>query len=139
VGRHFSQAVTSQLKLRVAGLNDDGDLTVDIEISDIGAVKLLKLTGRLTLGDAVDKLRASMDDLLNSGATHFVMDLSDVAMIDSSGIGLIVRYMTAAKQKGGALKLLNPTKFALQTLKMIGLLNRFEVFQDQGEAVASFK
>lgn len=112
---------------------------MDIEISDIGNVKLVKLTGRLTLGDAVDKLRGSMDDLLNSGATHFVMDLSDVAMIDSSGIGLVVRYMTTAKQKGGALKLLNPTKFALQTLKMIGLLSRFEVFQDQGEAVASFK
>jgi anti-anti-sigma factor len=112
---------------------------VDIDISDIGDVKLVKLTGRLTLGEAVDKLRASMDDLLNGGATHFVMDLSDVAMIDSSGIGLVVRYMSTAKQKGGALKLLNPTKFALQTLKMIGLLNRFEVFQDQGEAVASFK
>jgi anti-sigma B factor antagonist len=112
---------------------------VDIDIRNLGEVKLVKLTGRLTLGDSVDKLRASMDDLLNSGATHFVMDLGDVTMIDSSGIGLVVRYMTTAKQHGGALKLLNPTKFAVQTLKMIGLLNLFEVYQDQGEAVASFK
>jgi anti-sigma B factor antagonist len=112
---------------------------VEIEIHNLGEVKLVKLTGRLTLGDAVDKLRASLDGLLNSGATHLVMDLGDVTMIDSSGIGLVVRYMNTAKQQGGALKLLNPTKFAVQTLKMIGLLNLFEVYQDQGEAVASFK
>jgi hypothetical protein len=34
--------------------------------------------------------------------------------------------------------LLNPSKFAVQTLKMIGLLNLFEVFDDQAVAVASF-
>jgi len=62
-----------------------------------------------------------------------------VAMIDSSGIGLLVRYLTTAKQQGGDLKLLNPTKFALQTLKMIGLLNLFEVYQEQEKALAAFK
>ena len=59
-------------------------------------------------------------------------------MIDSSGIGLLVRYLTNAKQQGGALKLLNPSKFAVQTLRMIGLLNLFEVFEDQDTAVSSF-
>lgn len=39
----------------------------------------------------------------------------------------------------GDLKLMNPTKFALQTLKMIGLLNLFEVFHEQEEALAAFK
>jgi hypothetical protein len=33
---------------------------------------------------------------------------------------------------------LNPSKFAVQTLKMIGLLNLFEIFQDQSEALTSF-
>jgi anti-sigma B factor antagonist len=60
-------------------------------------------------------------------------------MIDSSGIGLLVRYLTAAKQQGGALKLLNPTKFAMQSLKMIGVLNLFEVYEDQEAALSSFK
>ena len=34
--------------------------------------------------------------------------------------------------------MLKPTKFALQSLKMIGLLNLFEVFEDQDAAVSSF-
>lgn len=111
---------------------------LDIDIRSLGDVKLLKITGRITLGAGVDRLRDTLDDLLGSGSNRWVFDLSDVAMIDSSGLGLLVRYLTNAKQQGGALKLLNPTKFALQSLKMIGLLNQFEVFQDSDKAVESF-
>ncbi|HEV3510809.1 MAG TPA: STAS domain-containing protein [Candidatus Sulfotelmatobacter sp.] len=112
---------------------------MEIEVRNRGEVKLIKLTGRLTLGDSVDGLRATLDDLLATGANQYVLDLGDVAMVDSSGIGLLVMYLNNAKQRGGSLKLLNPSKFAVQTLKMIGLLNLFQVFQDQEEAVASFQ
>jgi anti-sigma B factor antagonist len=111
---------------------------VEIEIRNLGEVKLIKMTGRLTLGESVDRLRGTLDDLLSSGAVRFVLDLADVGMIDSSGIGLLVRYLTSTKQRGGSIKLLNPSKFAIQTLKMVGVLTVFEVFQDQAEALASF-
>jgi anti-sigma B factor antagonist len=113
--------------------------TVDIETRSLGNVKLLKITGRINLGVGVDRLRDTLEDLLANGSNRWVLDLADVAMIDSSGIGLLVRYLTTAKQQGGDLKLLNPTKFALQTLKMIGLLNLFEVYQEQEKALAAFK
>jgi anti-sigma B factor antagonist len=113
--------------------------TVDIETRSLGNVKLLKITGRINLGAGVDRLRDTLEDLLANGSNRWVLDLADVAMIDSSGIGLLVRYLTTAKQQGGDLKLLNPTKFALQTLKMIGLLNLFEVYQEQEKALAAFK
>ena len=59
-------------------------------------------------------------------------------MIDSSGIGILVRSLTSAKQRGGSVKLVNPSKFALQTLKLVGVVNLFEIFQDEDAAVASF-
>ena len=112
---------------------------MDIDTRSLGDVKLLKITGRISLGVGVDRLRDTLEDLLVNGSNRWILDLADVGMIDSSGIGLLVRYLTNAKQQGGDLKLLKPTKFALQTLKMIGLLNLFEVFQEQDEAVAAFK
>ena len=112
---------------------------MDIDIRTLGDLKLLKIRGRITLGLGVDRLRDTLEDLLVGGSNQWVLDISDVAMIDSSGIGLLVRYLTAAKQQGGALKLLNPTKFAVQSLKMIGLLNLFEVYEDQEAALSSFK
>jgi len=112
---------------------------VEIETRKLGEVKLVKLKGRLTLGESVDRLRSTIDDLIAGGDTQFILDLAEVPMIDSSGIGLLVRSLMKLKEQGGALKLLNPTKFAIQTLKMIGLLNQFEVFEEQQEALASFK
>jgi len=112
---------------------------VDIDIRTLGDLKLLKIRGRITLGVGVDRLRDTLEDLLVAGSNQWVFDISDVAMIDSSGIGLLVRYLTAAKQQGGALKLLNPTKFAMQSLKMIGVLNLFEVYEDQEAALSSFR
>ena len=112
---------------------------VEIETRNLGEVKLVKLKGRLTLGESVDRLRSTIDDFVAGGDTRFILDLAEVPMIDSSGIGLLVRSLMNLKQQGGAIKLLNPTKFAIQTLKMIGLLNLFDVFEEQQEALASFK
>lgn len=112
---------------------------LDIEVSNFNDARLIKLTGRLTMGDAVDRLRRTFEDLMGAGSCRLVLDLADVAMVDSSGIGLLVKSMTVAKQKGGALKLLNPRKFTVQTLKMIGVLNLFELFEDPQVALSSFK
>jgi anti-sigma B factor antagonist len=111
---------------------------LDIELRSQSGVKVIKLRGRLNLGDAVDNLRQTFDDALAAGENRFVMDLGEVTMLDSSGIGLLVRCLTAAKQNAGTVKLLNPSKFAVQTLRMTGLLKLFEVFDDQDRAVASF-
>ncbi len=111
---------------------------VEIDIRSLGDVKLVKLSGRITLGAGVDRLRQTLEDLILSGSNRLVLDLANVGMIDSSGIGLLVRFLTSAKEQGGSLKLLNPTKFAVQTLKMTGLISLFEVFEDEKVAVVSF-
>jgi anti-sigma B factor antagonist len=112
---------------------------VDIDVRSQGSVKVIKLRGRLTLGESVDRMGQTVNDLFNEGETCLVVDLGDVSMVDSSGIGLLVRCLTAAKQRAGSLKLLNPSKFAVQTLRMTGLLNLFEVFDDEEQAVISFR
>lgn len=88
---------------------------MDLEVRTQSQVKILKLRGKLVLGPPIDKLNATLTDLLTAGENRFLLDLQEVPMIDSSGIGLLVRFLTAAKQKGGSIKLLNPSKFAVQT------------------------
>lgn len=111
---------------------------MDIEVRTQSDVKLITLRGRLNLGEPVDRFSATMTDLFNAGHSRFILDLQDVPTIDSSGIGLLVRFLTTAKQRGGSLKLLNPSKFAVQTLKLVRVLTLFEVFEDPQLAVASF-
>ena len=111
---------------------------MDIDVRSQAEVKLIKLRGRLTLGNPVDRLRETIEELLATGNTRLVLDLEEVAMLDSSGIGLLARSLASAKQHGGSIKLLNTSKFATQTLKLVGILNLFETFQDSQTAIASF-
>ena len=111
---------------------------MDIEVRTQSDVKIISLRGRLNLGQPLDRFSATMMDLINAGQSRFILDLQEVPTIDSSGIGLLVRYLTTAKQRGGSLKLLNPSKFAVQTLKLVRVLNLFEVFEDPQLAVDSF-
>jgi anti-sigma B factor antagonist len=92
----------------------------------------------LALGEPVERLRATVEDLLSTGENRLVLDLEELATMDSSGIGLLSRLLTLSKQQGGSLKLVNPSKFVVQTLKLVGLLNLFEVFPETQAAAASF-
>jgi anti-sigma B factor antagonist len=112
---------------------------VEIDVRTLDQVKLIKLRGKLNLGPALDRTSETIKDLLNTGDSRLLVDLEEVPMIDSSGIGLLVRHLSMAKQRGGSLKLLKPSKFALQTLKLVRVLNLFEVFDDQQLAIASFQ
>ena len=111
---------------------------MDIAVRTQSGVKVFKLTGRLNLGDSVERMRQTFDDSVAAGDSRFLIDLEEISMLDSSGIGLLVRCLTAAKQSGGTLKLLKPSKFSVQTLKMTGLLKLFEIFDDSEVAIASF-
>jgi len=111
---------------------------VDIDIRRFGEVQVIRLRGSLTLGAPVDDLRQTLEQALGEGDRNLVLNLSDVRWIDSSGIGALVKSLTAAKQSGGSLKLVNPSKPALQTLKMCNLLPLFEVYTEESDAVQSF-
>ena len=112
---------------------------MDIDTKTVEGIKIVKLAGRLSMGPALDRFNATMNELLGQGHSKIVLDLEGVPTIDSSGIGMLVRHLTTAKQAGGAIRLLKPSKFTLQTLKMVGLLNLFATFEGEPEAVASFQ
>lgn len=111
---------------------------MDISVRKYDTVHVIELRGDLKIGESVDGFRQAIEQLFDAGECRVVVDVGAVPMIDSSGIGVLVRSLTSAKQRGGALKLVNPSKLALQTLKIVGLINLFEVFNDQAQAVESF-
>ena len=112
--------------------------SLDINVRKRSRVQVVQLRGQLRMGPAVDSLRQAMEESVGCGDTRIVINLSEVPMIDSSGIGLLVRLLASTKQRGGNVKLLQPSKFAIQTLRLVGVLNLFEVYDGEDAAVDSF-
>ena len=94
---------------------------MDINVRRRSQVQVIHLRGQLRLGD-----------------TRIVLDLAEVPMIDSSGIGLLVRLLASAKRMGGSIKLVKPCEFVVRTLRVVGILNLFEVYDGEDAAVNSF-
>lgn len=111
---------------------------MDINVRKRGQVQLIQLRGPLRMGAAVDGLRQAIEEALTNGDTRLAINLAEVPMVDSSGIGLLVRFLASTKQRGGNLKLVQPSKFAVQTLRLVGVLNLFQVFDTDDAAVESY-
>ncbi|HYL65333.1 MAG TPA: STAS domain-containing protein [Candidatus Methylomirabilis sp.] len=110
-----------------------------IETSTQDGVHIVKLTGKLGMGPALDQFNAAMHELLSQSHNKIVLDLQEMTAMDSSGIGALVRHLTTARRSGGAIKLSKPADLISQTLKMVGLLNLFPTYQDLPAAVSSFR
>ncbi len=110
---------------------------LEINVRKNGLVQIIHLQGDLRL-EAVDQFRRAGDELVGAGDARLVVNVAGVRMIDSSGIGVLVRLLTAAAKVGGGMKLVQPSKLALQTLKITGLTGIIPIFDDEAAAIASF-
>ena len=111
---------------------------MEINVRTAGDVTVLDLKGNLTLGAGEQKMREVIDELLASGRTRLLLNFAAVPVLDSSGIGAIIKSFTTAKKDGGKLKLVNLSRLARQLLSITGLLSVLEVFDDEASALASF-
>lgn len=111
---------------------------MDINVRKRAQVQVVQLRGALRMGPGLDNFRRAVEEAIGGGDTRFAINLAEVPMIDSSAIGLLVKLLASTKQLGGSLKLIQPSKFTVQTLRLVGVLNLFEIFDAEDAAVESF-
>ena len=110
-----------------------------VTLREMQGVQVIKVRGKLALGcDPRAELRATLSELADRGEFNWLLDLQEVNMLDSSGVGVLAQVMTTARNGQGACKLLHLQKFPMQVLKMVSLLALFDVYDDADAAVASF-
>jgi anti-sigma B factor antagonist len=109
---------------------------VERTVSD---VTVLDLKGKMTLGEGDELLKDKINSLLAAGKKKLLLNLESVPYIDSAGLGEVVRTYTTVSRQGGSLKLLNLTKRIEDLLSITKLLTVFDTYDNEAEAVKSFK
>jgi anti-sigma B factor antagonist len=82
-------------------------LRVQTQIS--GDVFILRCDGRLVFGDEGAALRERVGNML-AGSPRIVINLKGVHHIDSGGLGILAGLSVSARNRGGELKLVSPSK-----------------------------
>ncbi len=93
---------------------------------------LLSLDGELDIY-TVGGFRQESDKI-DPGATQVVVDLTDVSLLDSSGLGALVSLLNRARAAEGLLGIICPQRHLRRVFEITGLRRAF-VFGDDLEGV----
>jgi anti-sigma B factor antagonist len=108
---------------------------LEISNREHGRYAVVALRGELDLAGAAglrDRLRAACDE--HEG--RVVLDLSELAFIDSTGLSILVEYHDKTRSAGGRLILLAPRPAVVKVLRITGLNERLTI-RDRLDEVAA--
>jgi anti-sigma B factor antagonist len=111
---------------------------MDVNRRQVGDVVILDLDGKLTIGKGDVVLRGAFVDELDVGERKLVVNLDKVKVIDSSGLGELIRCKVTASEKQADVKLLHVNLKARKLITMAQLVGVFEMFDDEKMAIDSF-
>jgi anti-anti-sigma factor len=112
------------------------DMTLQLQLQQrwVGDVFVLQCAGRIVSGPEVEILHETIRQEL-AQQPHVVLQMGDVQFIDSSGLGTIVRLMSAARAAGGDLKICQLPEMMRKVLAMTNLHKVFEIYETEDEAI----
>lgn len=111
---------------------------ITIGIHYLGTIASVDVRGKFIKGQGGFQLQMLVDKVLTAGSEKVLLNLTEVPIIDSMGIGEIVRAYNKVKDGGGELKLVGLTDRVYGALRITQLLELIESYKTEEEAVASF-
>jgi len=102
-----------------------------------GAVTVVKPAGPIISGELAE-LENHLHRLSQSWTKRLVINMSEVSIIDSAGLELLVRCRREMAQRGLQLKLSGLNDITQRIFDITGLTFHFEIFPDTPLAVRNF-
>jgi anti-anti-sigma factor len=112
---------------------------LQISIRECGDVSILDFWGKATIGRESEFLSKQLHHLFANGQRKVLLNLANLAQIDSSSVSIIVDAYVFLKRQGGALKFLCPSCRVLEVLTVLHLTDAIPIFENEIEALASFR
>ena len=101
-------------------------------------VAILDISGEI-IGDARFDLNTAIQKEIDSNRTGLILNLEEVPMMDSVGLGMLVAAYTSLTKKDAKMVLLNVGRSIRYLLVITKLDQIFEKYDDEDEALESFK
>jgi anti-sigma B factor antagonist len=124
---------------RLPAAGEEAKMGLQISARKSGAVTILDLQGRITIGASNDALNVELRKLADAGPSDVIVNLTGVTQMDSSGISTLVRAFVTLERQGGGLEILNPVGHVREVLELTRLINSIPTFTDEKKAIATFR
>jgi len=112
-------------------------MSIAFDTRRVGDIAVVKIRGRLVEGAESAALQKHLDGLMPFGP-HILLNLGAVEFLDSSGLGLLVRYLTRTRNAHGNLKLCALSAPIEEVLRVTRLRSVFDAHASEEDAIAAF-
>jgi anti-anti-sigma factor len=113
---------------------------LQVSIRKSGDITILDVRGRSTVDSGESELLGShLQELVANGVRKLLLNLAELTQVDSSGISIIVGTYVSLRRQGGDLRLLCLRGRVLEVFNVLHLLETIPSFEDEAQAVASFR
>lgn len=110
---------------------------MDLYISQQADSAVVTIAGSVGIVES-DTLKGELEELIEQGARHLVLDIARMEFINSSGLGaLIFAQNHLRKTSGGDLRLVNPRAEVLSVLETTRLTAVFSIYPSVDEALST--
>lgn len=106
-----------------------------VSARNIDDAVVLDLTGRFD-ATAKREVQHAIDEAMDSGTSHLILNLAGVPLVDSAALGLLAVNHNKFKEKGGKLSLVNPQPEVRLILDMVAMPKLIPSFDSIEEAIA---
>jgi anti-sigma B factor antagonist len=112
-------------------------MSLSVEAHHCGTVYVIRCSGRIVVGEESEVLEAAV----NRGLREFVrlvVTVSEVSHVDSTGMGLLVRFLSHTRDRGGDVRLAASPPFLSKLLQLTRLDRIFRLYASEDKAIMSF-
>ena len=113
-------------------------MSLSWERRDREGIAIFDLKGRIVMGPEASEFREAVMPLAGSPESRIILNMVEVAYIDSTGLGALVYLAGTARKAKSRIRLLSMNARNLELLITTKLETIFEHFSEEQDAVNSF-
>ena len=118
---------------------ENKDVTVTVESQrSLSNLKIISIRGTVNR-DTSFKVDEKILPIIESEASHIILDLSNLDYLSSVGMMCIVKYLVSATNNKRFFKLVKPPRAVYETMVTFGIAKKFDIYDTIQEAVSTLQ
>jgi anti-sigma B factor antagonist len=101
-------------------------------------ITVVDVSGQLHAGNTLLSVESTLKKLIESGVRKLVLDFSELKLIDSSGIGVLVVCSAQIRQQGGMMRIACPPGAVAHVLELVNISQVVPIDSDVESACKNF-
>jgi anti-anti-sigma factor len=111
---------------------------LNLHVDSVGDVKVVRVQEERLVFHKLSAFTDAISELIETGSSKLLLDLSQVQYMDSASIGGIADLYRRSSEGQGALKLVGLQERVERMVSLVGMHNLIDIYREEQSALDSF-